>query len=251
MTTFADLGIPFPLFEAPTSETSDYVGLATCHLCGGKDRHCFEVDDLIVPCPACGDENIHITDGRRDLANSCRSCDSPIPCPKLAVAEGPVLVCYDCFRAGKAAITKATEFGIVGPEEAFEGGAGGVPGLETDQFEMVRVDPDDDDGDDGCAVRIPTEHMWELLRTPLFLSWQQECWLFCCKKPMTYVGRWENVMKSLRPDNPRAFYLDLFGPDDEERGWIGEDFDGDVGGMSLYIYQCKSCHRFRATHDAS
>src|SRR5262245_47501367 len=36
MTTFADLGIPFPLFEAPTSEASGAVGLSSCLLCEGR-----------------------------------------------------------------------------------------------------------------------------------------------------------------------------------------------------------------------
>jgi tetratricopeptide (TPR) repeat protein len=60
MATFSDLGIPCPLFEAPTTEASDDTGLATCRICGGKDRHCFELgigDALILPCPACGTEN--------------------------------------------------------------------------------------------------------------------------------------------------------------------------------------------------
>jgi hypothetical protein len=55
MATFADLGIPFLLFEAPTDEPSDYAGLATCRLCGGRNRHCFELgigDALILPCPS-------------------------------------------------------------------------------------------------------------------------------------------------------------------------------------------------------
>ncbi len=54
MATFADLGIPFPLFEAPTTEASDYAGVATCRLCGGKGCHCFEVGHLILSCPTCG-----------------------------------------------------------------------------------------------------------------------------------------------------------------------------------------------------
>jgi hypothetical protein len=57
MATFAELGIPFHLFESPTSEACDYVGPATCRLCGVRERHCFELgigDALMLPCPACG-----------------------------------------------------------------------------------------------------------------------------------------------------------------------------------------------------
>jgi hypothetical protein len=32
--TFADLGIPFPLFEAPAKEASEYKSLGRCKLCG-------------------------------------------------------------------------------------------------------------------------------------------------------------------------------------------------------------------------
>ena len=60
MTTFAELGVPFPLFEAPTSEASEYVQRSTCGLCGGGGRHCFRLHigcAVIVPCPSCGVEN--------------------------------------------------------------------------------------------------------------------------------------------------------------------------------------------------
>ena len=58
MATFADLGIPFPLFEAPIDESSDYAGIGRPAACAAvKDRHCFDLgigDALIRPCPACG-----------------------------------------------------------------------------------------------------------------------------------------------------------------------------------------------------
>ena len=60
----------------------------------------------------------------------------------------------------------------------------GVPGLSTDQFETVPIDPEED----WYGVRVPGEHLWELLRTPGFHSWQGERWLFCCRQPMTYLG---------------------------------------------------------------
>ena len=107
MATFADLGIPFPLFEAPTDEASDYAGLATCRLCGVKDRHCFELgigDALILPCPSCGLENGLDADDRADAP--CRSCGSAVPFPKPLKAKKQLLACYDCLRAGKAAMTR-------------------------------------------------------------------------------------------------------------------------------------------------
>jgi len=33
--TLAELDIPFPLFEAPIYECSDYAGIGTCSICTG------------------------------------------------------------------------------------------------------------------------------------------------------------------------------------------------------------------------
>jgi hypothetical protein len=109
MPTFAHLGIPFPLFEAPTSEASDYAGLATCRLCRGGDRHCFEVDHLILLCPACGVEVGLYAAERADA--SCRSCGSGVPFPEPLKAKKQLLICYACLRAGKGVMTKSTGFG--------------------------------------------------------------------------------------------------------------------------------------------
>jgi uncharacterized protein CbrC (UPF0167 family) len=244
MATFADLGIPFPLFEAPTDEASDYAGLATCRLCGVKDRHCFELgigDALILPCPACGVGNGLSADDRADAP--CRSCGGTVPFPEGLKAKKQLLVCYDCFRAGKAAMTKSTEFGLVSWAHAAEGVMGGVPGLRTDQFEMALIDPDED----WSGVRVPAEHLWELLRTPGFHSWQDERWLFCCRRPMTYLGGWCSVMGSLRPSDPKAFFDGLIRPDDGPVDCVWEGLES--GTVSLYVYHCKSCGRHRATWD--
>lgn len=114
MAKFAELGIPFPLFEAPTKEASDYTGIATCRLCGGRGRHCFELgigDAMILACPTCGVENGLSAHDRKDVA--CRSCGSAVPFPESLKAKKQLLVCYECLRAGKAAMTKDTEFGMV------------------------------------------------------------------------------------------------------------------------------------------
>ena len=140
-------------------------------------------------------------------------------------------------------MTKDTEFGMVSWDQAFRGITNGVPGLRTDQFEVVPIDPDED----WYGVRVPGEHLWELLRTPGFHSWQGERWLFCCRQPMTYMGGWRNVVESLRPDDPSAFFEGLFDPDDEARGWGYEPFES--GNASLYVYRCRSCGRCRATYD--
>jgi hypothetical protein len=52
-------------------------------------------------------------------------------------------------------MTKDTEFGMVSWDQAFRGVTHGVPGLWTDQFEVVPIDPDRD----WNGVRIPSEHL--------------------------------------------------------------------------------------------
>ena len=140
-------------------------------------------------------------------------------------------------------MTKSTEFGIVSWEQAVEGVTRGVQGLRTDQFEVVLKDPDWD----WYGVRIPREHLWELLRTPRFNTLQEECWLFCCRRPMAYLGGWRNAVESVKPDDPTAFYQSLFDPEDAARGWDGEVFAS--GNPGLYVYRCLECGRFRSTQD--
>ncbi len=92
MPSFADLGIPFPLFEAPTTEASDYAGLATCRVCGRAGQHCFELgigDALIRQCPSCGLENGLDADDRADAP--CRSCGSVVPFPEPLKAKKQLL----------------------------------------------------------------------------------------------------------------------------------------------------------------
>jgi uncharacterized protein CbrC (UPF0167 family) len=242
MATFSDLGIPFPLFEAPTNEACGYVHPAVCRLCRSGDRHCFEVGHLILPCPACCVENGLRAYKRED--SPCRSCGSIVSFPEPLKAKKQLLVCYDCLRAGKAAMTKSTEYGTVTWEQAFNGVTLGVPGLKTDQFETVPIDPEED----WYGVRIPSEHLWELLRTPDFYNWQEERWLFCCRHPMTYMGGWRSVLESIRPSDPRGFFEGLFGPDDGSPVCDWEE--ADVGNVSVYVYRCKSCGRYRATWDS-
>lgn len=243
MSTFAEFGIPFPLFEAPTSEASEYVGESTCRLCGGQDQHCFELgigDAIILHCPSCGEDNGLNAHRRKDT--SCRSCGQEIPFPEQLKAKKNIYVCYPCLRAGKGAMTKDTEFGAVSWEQASQGITHGAPGLKTDEFELVEIDPDEE----WYGVRIPSGHLFELLRTPTFHTWQGESWLFCCKQPMIYVGEWENVSKSqFVPDDKRGFVEDIVHPD--ARNWVWDGIS--TGNVCLYLFHCKTCNRFRSTCD--
>jgi len=40
-------------------------------------------------------------------------------------------------------------------------------------------------------VRLPKETLSELTRTPNFVSWQGDVWLFQGARPMVYIGEWK------------------------------------------------------------
>ena len=52
-------------------------------------------------------------------------------------------------------------------------------------------------------------------------------------------------MESHRPDDPRAYFETLLDPNHEEREWVWECLG--TGQVSLYVYRCRDCGRFRAT----
>jgi uncharacterized protein CbrC (UPF0167 family) len=246
MSTFAELGIPFPLFEAPVAEASNYAGLSTCALCDGRKRHCFRLGiggALVVRCPACGTENG--LDTYEPENGKCRRCGAGVPFPNIPT-ESEIHLCYACLRAGQGAITKDTEFGMVSWEQAVQGVTHGVPGLQSSDFELVLLDADEE----WYGARVPREHLFELLRTPNFHTWQDERWLFCCRRPMTYAGEWASVMNSARrPADPRAFFESVLDPGEEYREWLWERISTPPGGACLYVFECKVCGRFRSAWD--
>jgi len=246
MTTFADLGIPFPLFEAPTQEASEYVGLATCVLCGRPRQHCFVLRigcAILLPCPACATINGLDTSDRQ--ATPCRACHRDVPFPDR-LKDTTINVCYACLREEKGAITKDTEFGMVSWEQAFAGVTHGVPGLHTDEFETVLVDPEED----WYGVRLPERHLWELLRTPTYTTIQGETWLFCCKQPMTYIGEWAKVRHSAHcTDQQRAFLEGILETDDEMKDWIWESTESGSESLCVYLFRCAACGKFKANWD--
>jgi hypothetical protein len=134
--TFAELGIPFPLFEGPIEMASDYGGIQDCSLCRSKHQHCFRLGiggAIILDCPNCRTINGLDAHDRRDGA--CRQCQTLLPFP--AIDDEEIAACYTCVRSGRAALTKDTELGMISWEQAFEGVTHGVPGLSRTDFEMV------------------------------------------------------------------------------------------------------------------
>lgn len=244
MTTFAELGMPFPLHDAPMSASNDsnFVGDGSCSNCGVTGTPSFKLrigSALIVPCPACAAENgLEVSD---KSAVNCRQCDVPISPPEPILREADPKICYACLRAGKAALTKDTEYGMVSWEQGFSGVTHGLPGLKTEQFEIV---PMSEDGK-WLGVRLPREAIWELLRTPTYNTWQGETWLFCCKSPMTFKGEWTQDQFRQHDSYGDGEELLISAVSDlPEQGWEA------VGhGICVYMFECQQCRRFRGHWD--
>ena len=244
-TTFLELGIPFPLYDAEVApaDDSDYAGIGTCCICSTRNTPCFNLGigtALVIPCPSCATENG--LDVHDKAAIVCRECGVSIPFPDDVAKRKEPKTCYECLRAGKAAITKDTEFGMVSWDQAFSGITNGVPGLRQNQFETVVIDADDE----WVGVRLPREIMYELIRTPNYGTWQGECWLFCCCYPMTFVGEWQQEEFNLRApdgDGQNLYYSVV--EDVPEETW------DDLGhGLSVYVFECKTCCKLRAHCDS-
>lgn len=245
-TTFAQLGIPFPLYEAPIESPGDseYAGLDTCSVCGTTVAQCFSLGvgtAVIIPCPQCGAANGLDVDDKAGAA--CRDCSARIEFPVSIASQPEPKVCYTCLRSGKAALSKDTEFGMISWDQAFSGVTHGLPDLRQDQFESVMTDTEHN----WVGVKLPQDMMFELLRTPTCDTWQGERWLFCCRYPMTFIGEWDQ--EHFKHHDPQGNGEQLYRS-------VVEDVDADtwqfVGvGLAVYVFVCKRCGRHRAHSDSS
>lgn len=237
--TFHDLGIPFPLFEAPVSEATEYMGRGRCSLCHKDKAHCFKLGigaDIVIPCPVCNAEvALDADDGAGGV---CEACNNHLEFPDLG--SSPTLVCYACLRAGGAAMTKDTELGMIRHEDALLGVTHGVPGLDRTDFELVPKD------DGWTGARLPVSMMLELLRTPSYHTIQGERWLFCCNAPMIYDGQWSRHKFSEKASDGdcRAFFR-LVVRDAIDGLW--EDKLHDITG--IYVFRCATCQKYSAHWD--
>jgi uncharacterized protein CbrC (UPF0167 family) len=231
--SFSHLDIPFPLFEADEDDASEYVGLRDCSLCG-THHHCFELGigcAVMATCPNCGLENGLDADDRE--ATPCRGCAKPISFPRLP-DDLEIVACYDCLRSGKAAITHDTELGMISWEQAYEGMTHGIPGMSRSDFELA-------EGHDGWTrARLPTEMMFELLRTPNYSSIQGEQWQFCCQRPMIFVGNWsrERFTNEAEDGDGESLMNEIV--QDVVPG-LWEDQLHDITG--IYVFRCAECGR--------
>jgi uncharacterized protein CbrC (UPF0167 family) len=189
-------------------------------------------DDLDMPFPL----------WKAPVANAVAERDAPCRhCRKQSafVFRG---ACYACLRADKCSAVVGTEFGMVRREDAERGLTHGIPAglIDLAGYEVVEhpIDPQFPE-EAWVSVRIDREELLELLRTPSFHSWQDDTWLFCCKKPCIFLG---DLPDDLRSEEHIA---ELFVSEDSEELLARIE----RGSVCTYAFRCRVCHRVRAYYD--
>jgi len=181
-----------------------------------------------------------------DDAGPCAFCATP---SEVRFARA----CFACFRAGKAvAHVVGTELGMVRAEDAAVGLTHGVPvSLAPPGHERVDV-PAEDGHEPWVRLRVDAAALNELLRTPRYETWQGESWLFCCQKPMVFMGPMrEALLERLRePEQTQeevvAKLLQVNARDAHRR--TAEVL---AGRISMYVFRCASCAKRRAHWDSA
>lgn len=203
---------PFPLFAAPLTKAHGHTGAGPCVVCDAS------VDERI----RLGGSGTVI--GRTDVPDDAA-------------------VCVPCLRAGRVAFPRDTEYGLVRWEDAVAGRTQGVPDLRTaDGFTLTGPDEEG-----WVGVEIPSLVLLELVRTPDYVTWQGERWLFCCSSAMVYLGEWtrEDVVQHL-PADPEAAFLAIF---DGAEPWMWAEID--ELSIDFHAFRCRSCDRVRGHTDMS
>jgi len=228
--TFAEVGTDFPLFTGQVEFARSYAGLRTCLLCAGRGP-CFALQRgtaVVVVCPGCaGSARVDVR--RRSAA--CATCGRTAAL-REGLATDPVVLhsvyaCADCLKAGRWVQSVVTERGVLAWQDD------GIPAF----------DPPASPGDRAALA--------ELLRTPLYDTWQGECWLFCHDRPMVFLGQWgREDFEHFRPGAGFEALAQLV-PDacpsalwESGLGGLGRD-----GEAAVYVFRCARCDRLRAHSD--
>lgn len=237
----AGVKLEFPLFAADMEEAGSYVGPGFCIVRQVEAEHVFELgigDYVRCICANCKTENYLDAADAEDVA--CVSCSKPVPFPPFPGEE--VTASYEALRSGDVAMIKDTEFGMIGPEQAAAGLTHGEPELESDQVEIVELE------DGWRAARLDPADMWELLRTPTYVSWQGEVWLFNAGKPMVFLGSWSREQFNARAEdgNGKALFEKIV--EDLPPFDIWERFEPGSE-LCVYVFECATTGILRASWD--
>ncbi len=237
--------LDFPLFTADMEEAGSYIGAGFCVVRQCKAEHVFVLgigDYVRRVCTKCSTENYLDVDDAENI--QCVSCGTVVAFPEMG-EEDEFTVSYEAIRAGDVAMTKDTEFGMISHEQAAKGETHGVPDMDAEPSEeMMESD------EDWVTTKLEPEVMWELLRTPTFVSWQGESWLFNDGRPMVFKGSWsrEDFVERAAVDggDGKALFEKIV--EDLPPFDIWERFES-AGEVCVYVFECSRTGKLRANWD--
>lgn len=214
MTTFDELGVPFPLFRAPVEEASNYEPSGDCTSCGRTAVPGFTLLDggLVRHCSNCGTRVLLNVEDQ--ASGGCPTCGTAVPFPESP--GGDIYLCCTCFRDGRGLVTHDLEGGMLSWDDPL-----------TRKEDLA------------------------LLSTPQYITWQGEHWQYCCGSPMVYLGEWRYVMASPDgPDDPRYFFDNLIDPGKMDANDLFAALQAKGGDTCAYLFKCDRCRRHKAHWDA-
>ncbi|MBN1917031.1 MAG: CbrC family protein [Verrucomicrobia bacterium] len=255
MTTSAEPGTLFPLFEAPLDEAARFNPEGHCSICLYLPKPTLRLGagaGVVVRCRACG--TTHALDADVQEHTPCRACGHTVKFPRLEelwdfigpTRKQTVVTCFDCLRRGRTAITKLTEYGVVTWESAIEGLIDWVPEGTQCPMRVVRLGG-------GQVARlgalVPGRALFDLVCTPMYRSWTTPVWLFCCGTPMAYIGAWsKHHFERLAPGDGEALFANAL--NDTRPGIAGALWHYGFGyDPRVYVFRCRQCGRLRANWD--
>lgn len=123
-----------------------------------------------------------------------------------------------------------------------------VAGDEATEYE------DEGDGLISVRVQVPPELVLELLAAPSYPTWQDSTWLFCCQRPMIFVGNWgkQNFDESALDGDGRALLNAALGSE-RYGGWsaLGPGRWNDNPDLGVFVFFCPVCVGVRGYYDPS
>lgn len=155
--------------------------------------------------------------------------------------------CYACFRAGIDSYVVDTELGMVTVEDAAQGRTHGLPlssradlpgWVLVPHADAAASDPQQEE--QWYHVCVDSQHLLELLRTPKYITWQGERWLFCCKRPSVFLGPLEAGMSCQE-------LVEMLEVTSDEAAELEPGISS--GAVCTYAFQCPTCGRRRAHYD--
>lgn len=263
MSTFAELGIEFPLFAGPVEDAAEWCPTGVCIICD-EQREGFHLgvgDDLIVTCPSCGSATAVAAD---DGEAPCLSCGQAVVLNEFEDDHA----CWRCLRSGRWASTMDTEAGMIRWQDAMAGRSHGLPFPAEPKVWAIGDEGADAQADartpvvagfatteaneDGWrGVLIPSEMMLELTRTPSYSTWQGENWLFHCQRPMRYIGRWGREQFDAEAPDGDGMALAIAVADFHEDAWTHglAAKPSANSAVTAYMFGCPACEAVRGHWD--